>query len=556
MRSFTRTFALVLTFTLILAARDPVRTRHAMVVAQEPHATDIGVQVLRQGGNAIDAAVAVALALAVTHPSAGNLGGGGFLLARFADGTSTFIDFRESAPLAASRDMYLDADGQPTRDSVIGWRAAGVPGTVKGLGFAHAKYGRKKWADLAAPAVNLAADGFEVSYSLSKSLCDSAKDMLPFAESKRIFLKDGAFHQPGERLVQPELARTLARIAQEGAREFYEGETARILAEESRKNGGLITLEDLKGYEARERTPLSGSYKGYAILTAPPPSSGGLGLLQMFGVLEGSGYEKSGAGSAAAVHYVAETMRRFFADRSEHMADPDFFKVPVKGLLDPRYIQLLRSSIDPAHASSSQRIRPGKPAGYESGETTHFSIVDAEGNAVALTYTINESYGNGVTVPGLGFLLNNEMDDFAAKPGTPNQFGLIQGEGNAIEPRKRPLSAMTPTILLRDNKLYMVLGAPGGPRIINGVAQAILNVIDFGMNIQEAVDFPRFHHQWMPDQISMEKGFSPDTVALLKAKGHTIAPITNVARLAAIVVDGGWLQGASDGRADDKAAGY
>jgi len=556
MRLFVRAASLVVIFALLLAAREPVRGHHAMVVAQEPHATDIGVEVLRQGGNAVDAAVAVAMALSVTHPSAGNIGGGGFLLVRFADGTSTFLDFRETAPLAASRDMYLDAAGKPTRDSVLGWRASGVPGTVKGLAFAHSKYGRAKWAGLVRPAVQLASGGFEVPYSLSESLRSAAKDMLPFAESKRIFLKDGAFHQPGDRLVQPELARTLARIARDGASDFYEGETARILAEECRKNGGLLTLEDLKRYQVTERVPLQGSYKGYAILTAPPPSSGGIGVLQMLGVLEGSGYEKAGPGSAAAIHFVAETMRRFFADRSEHMGDPGFVKVPLKGLLDPRYIESLRATIDPDHASTSQQIRPGNPARYESGETTHFSIIDAEGNAVAFTYTINTSYGSGVTVPGLGFLLNNEMDDFAAKPGSPNNFGLVQGENNRIEPRKRPLSAMTPTILTRGNKLYLVLGAPGGPRIINGVLQTILNLIDFKMNIQEAVDFPRFHHQWMPDQISMEKGFSPDTVALLKAKGHAIARITNVASIAAILVDGGWLQGASDGRADDKAAGY
>jgi gamma-glutamyltranspeptidase/glutathione hydrolase len=556
MRLFRGTGLLVLVFALILPARQPVRARRAMVVAQEANAAGAGLDVLRKGGNAIDAAVAVGFALAVTLPSAGNLGGGGFLLARFADGTSTFIDFRERAPLSSTPDMYLDGSGNPTRDSVQGWRAAGVPGTVRGLEAAHKKYGSRPWAELVEPAVQLARNGFEVTWQLSESLRRSAKQMEPFPESKRIFLKDGAFHEPGEWLRQPELARTLTRIAQSGAADFYEGETARILAEESRRNGGNITLEDLKGYEVTMRKPLEGAYKGLGILTAPPPSSGGIGLLQMLGVLEGSGYEKPGAGAAATIHFLAETMRRFYADRSEHLGDPDFFRVPVKGLLDRRYLDSLRGSIDRSRASSSQEIRPGKPGDYESTETTHFSIVDAQGTAVALTYTINESYGNGVTVPRLGFLLNNEMDDFAAKPGTPNLFGLIQGEGNAIVPRKRPLSSMTPTILLRDGKPYMVIGAPGGSRIINGVLQAILNVVDFGMNLQDAVDAPRFHHQWMPDQLSMERGFSPDTTALLRGMGHNIVPIQNVALVEAILIDGGWLQGASDGRANGKAEGF
>jgi len=527
-----------------------------MVVAQEPHATGVGVEVLRKGGNAVDAAVAVAFALAVTLPSAGNLGGGGFLLVRFADGRSSFLDFRERAPLAASRDMYLDNEGNPTRDSVVGWRAAGVPGTVRGLELAHRKWGKKPWRSLVGPAVKLARDGFEVSYPFSRSLAGAADLLGKFPESKRVFLKNGAMLEPGDRFRQPELAATLRRVAQQGSKGFYEGETARILAEEMAAHGGLITLEDLKAYEANERPPLKGSYRGLEVITAPPPSSGGVGILQMMGVLAGTGYEKYGAGSAAAIHYVAEAMRRYYADRSEHLGDPDFFPVPVSGLLNPRYIQALRQSIDPARASVSTAVRPGSLPHHESTETTHFSIVDPQGNAVALTYTINGSYGNGVTVPRLGFLLNNEMDDFAAKPGTPNMFGLVQGEANAIKPRKRPLSSMTPTILLRDGKLYMVIGAPGGSRIINGVLQAILNVVDFKMNMRDAIDAPRFHHQWQPDKLSMERGFSPDTVDLLKARGHEIDSIGNVAVVESILLDGGWLQGASDGRGNGKAAGF
>lgn len=551
-----RLCSLLLVIALGAVAREPVRARKAMVVAQEPHATDVGVEILRNGGNAVDAAVAVAFALAVTLPSAGNLGGGGFLLVRFADGKSSFIDFRERAPLAASRDMYLDNEGNPTRDSVVGWRAAGVPGTVRGLELAHRKWGKKSWRSLVDPAVKLARNGFDVSYPFSRSLAGAADLLGKFPESKRIFLKDGAMWEPGERFRQPELAATLRRVAQQGSKGFYEGETARIFAEQAAANGGLITLEDLKGYEANERTPLNGSYRGLEVITAPPPSSGGVGILQMMGVLEGTEYEKFGAGSAAAIHYVAEAMRRYYADRSEHLGDPDFFRVPVSGLLNRRYIEGLRQSIDPQRASGSTVVRPGSVAQYESTETTHFSIVDAQGNAVALTYTINGGYGNGVTVPKLGFLLNNEMDDFAAKPGTPNMFGLVQGEGNAIKPRKRPLSSMTPTILVRDGKPYMVIGAPGGSRIINGVLQVILNVVDFKMNMQDAIDAPRFHHQWQPDKLSMERGFSPDTVELLKARGHEIDSIRSVAAVESILIDGGWLQGASDGRGNGKAAGY
>jgi gamma-glutamyltranspeptidase / glutathione hydrolase len=529
-----------------------------MVVSQEPLATDVGVAVLQAGGNAIDAAVAVGFALAVTHPSAGNIGGGGFLLARFADGRTTFLDFREKAPLSASRNMYLDADGKVTKDSLVGWRASGVPGSVRGFELAHKKWGHKPWAELLEPAVKLAQDGYPVSYSLWQSLQgESTKSKLgQFPESKRIFL--GV--QYGEKLVQPELAETLKRIRKNGAKDFYEGETAHKLAAAMEANGGLITLEDLKAYQAVERTPLKGRYHEYDIITAPPPSSGGIGILQMLGMLDGSGYEKSGAGSAASIHNIGEVMRRFYADRSEYFGDPDFFKVPISKLLDPRYIASRRGSIDPQHATPSDQIRPGNLSAYESTETTHYNIIDSEGNAVAVTYTLNGGHGSGVTVPGLGFLLNNEMDDFAAKPGEENMFHLIQGEANAIQAGKRPLSSMTPTILLRDGKLFMAVGAPGGGRIINGVLQVILNVVDFHMNVQEAVDWPRFHHQWMPDQLYLEAGVSPDTAAILRAMGHKIASFEKtdpvVARVEAILNDGGWLQGAADGRGNAKAAGY
>ena len=528
-----------------------------MVGAQEPVATDVGVQILKAGGNAVDAAIAVGFALAVTHPYAGNLGGGGFMLIRFADGRSTFVDFRERAPEKASRDMYLDASGKPTRESLDGWRSAGVPGTVRGFELAHRKYGSRKWADLIEPAIALAEQGFQVSYPLAESL-KAARNLSQDAESKRIFQKNGAYFTPGDTLAQPELAGTLRRIAQNGANEFYQGETAQKLSAAMARKSGLITLSDLKNYTAVERMPLTGAYRGYGIIAAPPPSSGGVGILQMLGMLENSGYQKSGFGSAAEIEYVAEVMRRYYADRSQYLGDPDFSKLRLTSLLDPGYIKRRRDTIDPNHATPSSRVLPGLPAGRDGGETTHYNVVDAQGNAVAVTFTLNEGYGNGITVPGLGFLLNDEMDDFASKPGSPNAFGLIQGEANAIQPGKRPLSSMTPTILTRDGKFFMAVGAPGGSRIISAVLQTILNVVDFGMNAQDAVDAPRIHHQWQPDKLYLEPGISPDTVALLKSRGYDVdhSPGLVLARVEAIISKSGWLEGGSDGRASGKAAGY
>jgi gamma-glutamyltranspeptidase/glutathione hydrolase len=541
-----------------LQARQPVHARHAMVVSQEPNATEVGIAVLKSGGNAVDAAVAIGFALAVTHPSAGNIGGGGFMLIRLADGQSTFIDFRERAPGKASRNMYIDAKGNVTRESIDGWRAAGVPGTVRGLEYAHKKWGRKPWKNLVAPSINLARAGFEIPYSLSEALKSPRQtaSLSKFPESKLVFLNNGNPLAQGDKLVQPDLANTLDRIAREGANDFYEGETARKLAAEMAANGGLITLDDLKNYKAVERTPITGKYKEYRFITAPPPSSGGIGILEMLGILEGSGYEKGGAGAASTVHYVAEAMRRFYADRSQYFADPDYYHVPMNALLNPNYIRKQRESIDPLHASSSEQVRPGNVAAYESTETTHYNVVDAEGNAVAVTYTLNGTFGSFVAVPGLGFLLNNEMDDFAAKPGQPNMFKLVQGEANAIQPGKRPLSSMTPTIVLRDNKTFMVYGGPGGSRITSSVLQVFLNVADFGMNIQDAIDRPRFHHQWQPDEISMEPGFSPDTIKILQSMGHKVAVSPAASLIEGILIDQGWLQGGSDGRAGGKAQGY
>jgi len=556
-RALLRASAFVLVAaSLVGATREPVRTKQAMVVATEQNAVRVGVEVLRSGGNAIDSAIAVGFALAATYPRAGNLGGGGFMLIRFADGKTTFIDFRETAPAAATRDMYLDAEGKPTDDSVIGRRAAGVPGTVRGFEVAWRKYGSKKWRELVDPAQDLAEKGFSLTRDTVEAM--EASERLPqFPESKRIFLDGGAGFEPGDRLRQRDLGRTLRRIARRGADEFYVGETAKRIASDMESHGGLITLNDLEAYKPVEREPLRGTYRDLEIWSAPPPSSGGAGVIQILNMLEGSSYAKAGAGSAATIHYVAETMRRFFADRAEYFGDADFVDIPLGQLLDKGYAVRRRKSIDPLRASSSRSVGAGTPLSIEATETTHYSVVDAQGNAVSVTYTLNGNFGSGVTVPGTGVLLNNEMDDFTAKPGEPNMFGLLQSEKNAIEPGKRPLSAMSPTIITKQDKLFLVLGAPGGPTIISTVLQTILNVVDHGMNLRQAVDYPRFHHQWMPDELRVEEhGLSPDTHSLLQERGHKLRSVETMGRVMAIQVGDGFLLGAADARSEGLAAGY
>jgi gamma-glutamyltranspeptidase/glutathione hydrolase len=535
-------------------AAQPVRARRGMVVTRERHATAAGLQVLESGGNAIDAAIAVGFALAVTHPSAGNIGGGGFMLIRLADGRTTFIDFRERAPGAASRNMYLNLLGKATQDSVIGYRASGVPGTVRGLEYASQKYGKKPWADLVKPAVELASKGFPLSYGQAQGL-RGATALSRFPESNRIFLRGGKFYEAGELFVQADLTRTLERIARLGSKDFYEGETAQLLAKDMAAHGGLITLDDLKKYAAIERKPLTGAYRGHTIVTAPPPSSGGVGVLEMLGILEGTTFEKGGAGSAAAVHYVTEAMRRYFADRSEHLGDPDYVKVPLTAMLNPKYLAKLRASIDPERATPSSEVHAAKFTAAESNETTHYSVADADGNIALVTYTLNGGYGSKVTATGLGFLLNNEMDDFAPKPGEANMYGLIQGEANAIAPRKTPLSSMTPTLVVKDGKPVLALGSPGGPTIINTVLEVVINTIDFGMNVQDAVNWPRFHHQWLPDVLNMEPGYSPDTVALLEKRGYTVKRVNAQGECAAIAFHNGWIEGAPDPRTEGTAQG-
>lgn len=511
------------------ASRPPVRARNGMVASTSRIASEVGVEVLRRGGNAVDAAIAVAFALAVTWPAAGNLGGGGFMLIRLKDGRTTAIDYREMAPLAASRDMYLDRNGnliQGEGSSLVGYRASGVPGTVAGMALALQKYGsgRFTWADLIEPARRLAVEGFTVDDRLARSLRASVDLLGRYEDSRRIFLRDGKFYEEGEIIRQPDLAATLTRLQRNGPREFYEGETARLIAEDMKRHNGTITLEDLRGYVAKERAPVSSTYRGYKIISMPPPSSGGVVLIEMLNILEGFDLGRMGWASSEKYHVMAEAMRRAFADRAEHMGDADFVNVPVAGLIDKSYAAKLRATINLERASTSAEVKAGNPVGAEAEETTHFTVVDREGNVVANTYTLNGSYGSGVIAKGTGVLLNNEMDDFAAKPGVPNMFGLIQGERNAIAPKKRPLSAMTPTIVLRpDGSFYFTVGSPGGPTIINTVLQVIVNIIDHGMNVQQAIDAPRIHHQWLPDELIYEPyGLSEDTKRALEARGHRL----------------------------------
>jgi gamma-glutamyltranspeptidase / glutathione hydrolase len=517
------------TFNAAAASRDPVRARHGIVASTSQIASQVGVDVMKRGGNAVDAAIAVAFALAVTYPAAGNLGGGGFMMIRMRNGKTVAIDYREMAPAAAHRNVYLDKDGnliQGEGSSTVGYRASGVPGTVAGMELALKRCGSGKltWSQLLEPAHRLAAEGFPLGHNLARSL--RGNDYLSeYPETRRIFLRNGNFYNDGEVFRQPELAATFARLQKFGPKEFYQGLTARLIAEDMKRHNGLITMDDMRAYVAKEREPLRGSYRGYEILSMPPPSSGGAVLLEILNILEGFDLAKYDWASSDRYHLTAEAMRRAFADRAEYMGDADFVKVPVAGLIDKAYADKLRKTIDPERASTSEEVSAGRPAGYESEETTHFTVVDAQGNAVANTYTLNGGFGSGVVAKGTGVFLNNEMDDFAAKPGTPNLYGLIQGERNAVAPRKRPLSAMTPTFVLRkDGSLWFTTGTPGGPTIINTVLQVITNVIDYNMNIQQAIDAPRIHHQWLPDQLVWEPyGLSGDTQRALTDRRHKLA---------------------------------
>ena len=561
---------LILLFGHLMAAPlRPVHTAKAMVVSVHELASRAGVEMLLAGGNAVDAAVATGFALAVVHPQAGNLGGGGFLLLRQTNGEAHFIDFREKAPAAATQNMYLDAKGNVIENaSLIGYKAIGVPGSVAGLTYANKKYGKLPLEKVMAPAIKLAHDGFPLAREDAADLKDDG--LAKFAASKRIFQRDGNYYQPGEILKQPELARTLERIAK-NPDDFYHGVMARELAAAVAKGGGLITANDLAQYEVKEREPIRGTYRGYDLISVPPPSSGGIALVELLNILEGFDLAKLGNRSAQSIHLMVEAFRRAFYDRAEFLGDPDFSKIPVPQLIDKRYAEAWRQSIDPNHATPSADLkRPGvfneleRVAGLqplpirEPQNTTHFSVVDAEGNAVAVTTTLNDSLGSRVTAERLGFLLNDEMDDFASKQGVPNTYGLIQGPANAIGPGKRPLSAMTPTIVLKDGKLFLVLGAEGGPTIITNVATILMSVVDFGLDIQEAVNAPRLHHQWLPDVIEVEDRLSPDTMNLLRSKGHKLIVEHFWGDAECIMIDPktGERLGAPDGRNNGKAVGY
>lgn len=546
---------------LALAANGPHYASQGMVVSQNALASEAGVQALRDGGNAIDAAVATAFALAVTHPTAGNIGGGGFLIHRTADGQALTYDFREKAPAAAHPEMWLDADGNYDDEKHHSSHlAVGVPGTVAGLFAAWEDAGTLPWARLLAPAIALAREGFTVTHGLAKSLNTTGmRRFEPYPASVAQFTNEGAPFVAGDTLVQSELAATLERIAKAGPKGFYEGKTADLLVAEMAANGGIITHDDLKAYEAVRRAPILGTYRGYEIISMPPPSSGGVTMVQMLNVLEGYDLKASGFGSPRTLHLMTETMRRGYANRARYLGDPDFNpEMPLPRLLSKAYADTLRNSIDEGQASVSD------PAsfewGFESPETTHFSVVDGDRNAVAVTYTLEYSYGSGIVVPGAGFLLNNEMGDFNGKPGLTDESGLIGTAPNVAEPGKRMLSSMSPTIVAKDGALFMVTGSPGGRTIINTTLQTILNVVDHGMNAQAAVDAGRIHHQWLPDRISYEAQlFSPDTLRLLEAMGHETRAQgrQGVAEVIVVNPETGVLEGGVDGRAPDGgAAGY
>ncbi|HEX5052555.1 MAG TPA: gamma-glutamyltransferase [Planctomycetota bacterium] len=499
------------------------RGRHAAVVTGEPHATAVGLQVLRDGGNAVDAAVAVALTLAVTHPQAGNLGGGGFFVIRMADGRTTSLDFRERAPRSAKADMYLKPDGSVDEDRIqFGASAAGVPGSPAGLLYALQKFGTRNLADVAGPAIRLAREGIGVDQFLAEDLAENQKELARFPSTKKVFFRGDKPLAQGDVLVQPDLAATIERFAEKGLEGFYGGRTAELLVAQMQADGGFVTAQDLSAYAVRERPVLRGTYHDIEVLSMPPPSSGGVALLQMLNLLESYDLRALGFGGSEYIHLLTEVMRRAYADRSRWLGDPDHYQVPVEGLVGKEYAAKLRAGID---LESKSEVKPGVPPGSkESDDTTHFSIVDRFGNAVACTTTINSTFGSAVVVDGAGFLLNNEMDDFSAKPGVPNQFGLVGGAANAIGPGKRMLSSMTPTIVLQKGELRCVLGAPGGGRIITAVLQVLLNMFDHHMGLEAAVRAPRVHHQWLPDEITWEEqSLTPDVRQALIRKGHSFA---------------------------------
>ncbi|WP_227694093.1 gamma-glutamyltransferase [Psychrobacter immobilis] len=542
------------------AIHHPVWAKNGMVATQEALASDIGLKILKDGGNAVDAGVAVGFALAVTLPRAGNIGGGGFMMIYDAkQGKTVALDYREKAPSSASRDMYLDEDGNAVSDlSRYHGLAVGVPGTVAGLLKALEDHGTMSRGQVMAPAIALAEDGIEVTAGLSESLTALSDRMQKWPSTKKIFFKpDGSAYQLGERLKQPELAHSLKLIAAKGADGFYKGETASKLVKAVNDAGGNMSLQDLASYEAIARVPVKGDYRGYEIVSMPPPSSGGIHIVQILNILEGYPLKDYGQNSAQTIHLMAEAMQLAYADRAEYLGDSDFIDVPASGLASQAYADKLRTLINPDKATPASTIKANNPLPYESDQTTHFSIVDKNGNAIANTYTLNFSYGTGLVAEGTGILLNNEMDDFSAKPGVPNGYGLLGGEANAVEANKRPLSSMSPTLVFKDSKPYIVTGSPGGSRIITTVTQIISNVIDHDMNIAEATHAPRIHDQWLPDEIRVEKALNIDTVKKLESMGHTVSPKSAMGSTQSIMITPNGVYGSSDPRIVDAAVvGY
>ena len=531
----------------------PVIAHNGMVATEQHLASAIGLDILKKGGNAVDAAVGIGFALAVALPNAGNLGGGGFMMVHDKDSDQTIaLDFREMAPAKASRDMYLDEQGNVAGGrSLYTHLAVGVPGTVAGMEHALKKWGSMPLEQVIQPAIDLAENGYIVSNALAENLAATKESLGKWDTTKAIFFKEGEPLKAGDLLAQKDLAASMRLIAKEGAAAFYQGAIADQIVEEMAKHDGLITKEDLANYKVVEREPVKGTYRGYEVVSMPPPSSGGIHVIQILNMLEGQNLNEMGHNSAKAVTLMAESMKRAYADRSEYLGDPDFTKVPQKGLTSKGYANSLVAGMPLDKVTPAREILPGKPQPYESDQTTHYSVVDKNGNAVAVTYTLNLNFGSGIVAGNSGILLNNEMDDFSAKPGVPNAFGLIGGDANAVGPGKRPLSSMTPTLVLKDGKPWLVTGSPGGARIITTVLQTIVNSIDFGMNPAEAASAPRFHHQWLPDELRIEKGFSPDTLALLKEKGYAIALKPAMGRTQTIQVRDNVLYGYSDPRNPD-----
>jgi gamma-glutamyltranspeptidase/glutathione hydrolase len=529
----------------------PVFAKSGMVTTQEAVATRIGVEILKKGGNAVDAAVAVGFALAVTLPRAGNLGGGGFMLIyNRKEGKTITVDYREKAPLKATRDMFLNTEGNVDIDRArFSYKAAGVPGTVAGLALALKCYGTMSLQEVIEPAIRLADKGIVVTRDLAASLKAKRERLLRWEETKKIFFKPGEVpFEPGDRLVQEDLARSLQLISQNGPQAFYKGSIAEKIAADSAANGGLITLQDLKAYRPVIRQPVRGTYRGHEIISVPPPSSGGIHLIQILNILEAFPIASMGHNSAETIHLMAEAMKLAYADRDKFLGDPDFFKLPLKGLISKKYAAKLRTRINPYRAAKATAISAGNPLLYESEDTTHFSLMDSAGNVVSNTYTLNFSYGSGIVAAGTGILLNNEMDDFSAKPGVPNAYGLTGGEVNAIKSGKRPVSLMTPTIVMKDQKPFLATGSPGGSHIITTVLQIIMNVVDHNMNIAAASVAPRIHHQWLPDELRVEQGLSPDTIALLKARGHKVVFKNAMGSTQSIMLTGKGFLGYSDPR--------